>query len=269
MAKPAAYPETVLWRRRVATACVVIAAHMALLVSFQARSRPAPGRPPAGQGGVSLSIVMWKRPSPTPAPIIAPPSSPQRPQASPSPPPDPASSEPIQHPEDLGLPAPRTDLEPIPVGDAPRASTPTAMAGDAAPDDPCHFAQGLQAALQSDQTALHALTLIPRDAKSLANAIMVWNGQWVAVDALDGDASFEPVRAAIVQGLGASSVECLARVNSGPLFIIVTVWPETTVLALGSGQWRAVDLIAQPTGVGSAPTAGPALNRRHRAGAER
>jgi hypothetical protein len=240
MPKRDAYPETLPGNQRVAVAAVVIAAHLALLISVKRTMPPAIAPSEVGRGGESVEIVeMAARPAPSSPPQAATAPAP----LTPPPKPDPATPELIEHPETLGLPAPSMDLTPIPVNAAttrPRA----AMAG-IAPDDPCHIAQVLQGALQGDDAVRRALTLIPRESRSVANAIMVWDGRWVRVNGLVGDASLAPVRAAIVKSLSGTSVDCLTRLNTGPLFITIPGWPETTVLALGSGQWRASDLIAE------------------------
>jgi hypothetical protein len=155
------------------------------------------------------------------------------------------SVDPIAHPEDLGLPAPRTDIEPDPLNGEPAPPNVVAVAGLAGPTDPCGLGTALQNAMQANPQVLNALNTIPRASRSVANAIMIWDGQWVVVNALGGEKSLEPVRSAIVQTVRVAPVNCINRINSGPLFISVAGPPATTVLALGSGQWRAADLIAQ------------------------
>jgi hypothetical protein len=249
MLKRDAYPEALSWNQRLAAATVVIAAHLALLISVKTQISPAAALSEVGQGGVSIEIAeMAARaaPSSPPRAALAPTPTP----STPPPKPDPATPELIEHPETLGLPAPSTDLAPISVIGA--ATRPRVALAGIPSDDPCHYAQVLQTALQGDDEVRRALALIPRASRSVANAIMVWNGQWVPVPGSGGDGSLAPVRAAIVNSLASTSAECLTRVNTGPLFVTIPGFPDTTVLALGSGQWRASDLIAGGTDLGPA-----------------
>jgi hypothetical protein len=84
----------------------------------------------------------------------------------------------------------RFDADPEPVGSATELAALTAGGGDG---DSCGLAAGLQSALQGDNAVRAAVARIPREAKSVAGAIQLWDGRWVELSR--GDTA--PIRAAI------------------------------------------------------------------------
>ncbi|MBA3810959.1 MAG: hypothetical protein H0X27_04805 [Caulobacteraceae bacterium] len=244
------FREALSWRRRLLAATPAILAHLALLAALWISLPPKVPPIEQGGGGPTLSYIELAAPPSPPSPLVriekvdVPPPAPTA-EA------DPSAPKLIEHPEDLGLPAPRSDIEPEPLTDPTAPATVSALAGPPVPSDPCQLAQTLQLALQADARIQGALALIPRDSRSVANAIMFWDGRWVAVNALGGEAALEPIREAIVQGLATAPPDCRERFNSGPILVTVEGPAGATVLVVGSGPWRVADLIAQ----------GPELNR--------
>ncbi|MEP6967243.1 MAG: hypothetical protein ABI906_04110 [Pseudomonadota bacterium] len=238
------------WRRRLLAACPSILGHLALLAALWITLPPVTVPIEPGGGGPTLSYIELAAPPSPPSPPIPPVPDPPVDVAPPTPKvePDPSAPKLIEHPEELGLPAPRSDIQPIPVTDPAAPPSPAATLGPPTPPDSCQLADTLQLALYADPRVEGALALIPRDSRSVANAIMFWDGQWVAVNALGGEAGLEPIRAAIVQGLATASDACKERLNDGPLFVAVDGPSGTTVLVVGSGPWRVADLIAQGPG---------------------
>lgn len=108
----------------------------------------------------------------------------------------------------------------------------------------CQLTQWVQGALQQDPSVRAALSAIPREARSLANAIMLWDGRWVesrAVSALQAT----PIREAIVVGVLTAPAACRDETIRGPLLIAVPDRFGTTLLAVGSGVWKWSDLLPE------------------------
>ncbi len=107
----------------------------------------------------------------------------------------------------------------------------------------CDLTEPVQAALQSSELVNARLPQIPSARRSVANAIMVWNAEWVALhEALDPDA-MAAIRDTVAGTIAAASPECRLQPQSGPRLIVIPGVAETTVLALGSGLWRWQDLL--------------------------
>lgn len=107
--------------------------------------------------------------------------------------------------------------------------------GDAGPG--CRLEAAVGQALQADERTRSALQRLPRSARSVANAIMLWDGAWVP----DGPATagaFAALRESISAELTAAEPSCRAEVLAGPVFIPVETGGETVVLTVGSGVWR-------------------------------
>lgn len=131
--------------------------------------------------------------------------------------------------------------------DRPAVDDPVALsvAASAALGTPCDLSQWLQKALQADPQVLQALTLIPRPARSVANAIMLWDGGWVATSprAASGVAA---IRQALLAGVLAAPPACRDQPVVGPEIFTLTDAQGTTVIVVGSGAWRWGDLLIAP-----------------------
>lgn len=110
----------------------------------------------------------------------------------------------------------------------------------------CDLAGILQAYLQGDDKVATALATIPRPSRSVANAIMVWDGAWVPVPAGSPQVDVSSLRSAILEGVLAAPPDCRDAINQGPVLIALAGADGTTMLALGSGSWRASDLLTSP-----------------------
>lgn len=172
-------------------------------------------------------------------------------QASPPPP----SQRP---PDDL---AAKPDLEPLPVKDAFTRPDPTAepidlgkpvgvevaasvaaAAASASQGDPCALGEWLQNALQTDPAVQAALADVPRSARSVANAVMLWNGSWPQPSA-EAAAGMTSIRAIVMAGVASAPVNCQVQPIIGPVLITVGDDANATILAVGSGNWRWQDLL--------------------------
>jgi hypothetical protein len=107
----------------------------------------------------------------------------------------------------------------------------------------CDLTGPVQAALQTNEGLMRSLPHIPRDQRSVANAIMVWNAQWVTPDPDLAPAAFEVIRDVVAGTVAAASEECRLQPQGGPRLIMLPGTTETIVLALGSGTWRWQDVL--------------------------
>jgi hypothetical protein len=119
-----------------------------------------------------------------------------------------------------------------------------AVAENAASGRACQLGGWLQAALRADPTVQSALAAIPRADRSVANAIMLWNLRWVRQppSALAGASV---LRSALMVGVRAAPPECQTQLVRGPELLVMTDASGTTLIAIGSGEWRWADLLAQ------------------------
>jgi hypothetical protein len=139
----------------------------------------------------------------------------------------------------------------------PPTLLPTPMAEPAASSPPsedvagvggqCPIAEGVRAAVMQDAEAMAELASVPPGARTQADAVMVWNGEWRNLAAPQPQAqaqAMSPLRRIIVGVIEASTPECRDAVIVGPLFISIPEADRTTTLVVGSGAWRWSDLLA-------------------------
>lgn len=205
--------------RSTAIAALSLGAHAALLAAaFVLRPEP----PPMAAGvGVAVSVALVAAPPSEPAPPGA-----ERQAVE-------AAAEASVAPAEL---APSTPAE---------ASTETAPspAGGGSELAGCVLTDAVHAALQAEGPRA-ALARIPARRRSVAGAVMLWDGGWVRSGALDDARVARPIRAAIVEAVRAAEPGCAAAPVSGPVLLLVPDAGGATVLVLGSGTWRWADLAA-------------------------
>lgn len=136
-------------------------------------------------------------------------------------------------------PAPRALPVPIEVA-APSFETEAVM-----PPGGCAMTDHLQSELRQDVAALAAVARIPRAARTVANVVTLWSGDWVAARPLGGAEVLAPIRAAVVAAVRAAPAACRAEAIMGPRLVFVTdaTLETAIVLAFGSGRWRWDDLV--------------------------
>lgn len=137
------------------------------------------------------------------------------------------------------------DIAPLPIVELPvpaiaAAPPPTASAGAAGPS--CDLTQAVQRALRESKAVGAALLRIPVEARSVANAVMLWDGAWVAPAAIGGEAVLEPIQAKVIATVEAASQTCRMDVQAGPRLVLIPGERETLTIAIGSGSWRWGDL---------------------------
>jgi hypothetical protein len=116
-----------------------------------------------------------------------------------------------------------------------------ANAVSAASGTTCKLGEWLQGALQQDDQVGSALAHIPRPSRSIANALMVWDGSWV--NAPSAGPGLSVIRGAIVSGIRSAPQPCRTELMSGPVLLTLNDTSGATLLAIGSGQWRWDDLL--------------------------
>lgn len=115
------------------------------------------------------------------------------------------------------------------------------LAPTAAVAVPCAPLDTLQAALAADSAARSAIAAVPLSARSVAEAIVVWNVGWSEV-AGTPTAPLAIVRDVVTRTLATMPAHCLAEPVVGPRLILIDNGTQTSVLAFGSGTWRWSDL---------------------------
>ena len=206
--------------------------------------REAPSDPLVAfdQAGVSVALFDGRDRNAGAAPVLTPAakarSGPTTPQVEAKPPPQMSEVEPIY--ED-NLPPVDPTADPFSL-DAEVALS-VAAAASAASGQACDLTQWLQTALQNNPQAQAALAQIPRPARSVANAMMLWNGRWVQTPAAAG--GLQALRAAVLAGVASAPQACRAEVIRGPVLLTLADPAGSTVLAIGSGEWRWDDLGAE------------------------
>lgn len=241
--------EIVSAHPRAAAMTIAILLHLAMLAalimsgSIPVVRRPPPPLPttltlppPASDAGDSSAPIPPAGVPGEPTPDLLPPAALPLPS-------EPALPLPEAEPIDFAALTPRFDAEPDPAltGDAVDPSSGNAIRGGAGGD--CPLAASVRQVLEQNVEARTALARIPPPSRSVANAVMLWDGEWIAAERVGGPAALSAVRKAIAEALDRSSAECRARIEPGPVFLIVNGAPETIVLALGSGAWRWSDLL--------------------------
>lgn len=226
-------------RRFVATLALVVLAHGLLLVWFMAAAG-RPYAPPAGQDGdaaVTLGLAATQPPQVRNHSKSRPSVPKAQARDRPPPPIGEGDAQPEAIPDPAGSQA-SADAAHFPV-EIDRSFAEAA----GAPGAPCQLADLLQQSLRGDLRVAAALTQLPRSDRSVANALILWDGAWVYPADMRDRPALDSLRAAIVDRLQFARSDCLARPNAGPVFLLIPRTQETVVLTVGSGEWRWSDLM--------------------------
>ena len=132
------------------------------------------------------------------------------------------------------IPAPEIEIAVASV----RSATATGAGGD------CAVAEAVGNSLRTDPRAAAALAALPASARTVANALMLWDGRWTALAAPDAAAAVADLRAIVVASVQATPVACQVAPVTGPRLVIVSDTAGTVVLAFGSGTWTWAALAA-------------------------
>ena len=113
------------------------------------------------------------------------------------------------------------------------AAAPQAVVGGTG----CALNDQVQAALRASPAVKAALAAMPRTARSVADAMLLWDGHWADAAQLGGAGVATPIRATVAAALRSAPADCLAAPIAGPRFLFVPADGGTRVIALGSGEW--------------------------------
>ena len=131
----------------------------------------------------------------------------------------------------------------------------------------CGMAGMLAKGISENPAAMAAVAALPREVRSDADAVMLWNGTWLdtnqppalgavpVVSALTGQDPVTVLKTVILNTLAAAPTECREVASLGPQLIPVIEPSRTTMLVIGSGQWRWASLLEPPTDPLTAPGA--------------
>jgi hypothetical protein len=109
----------------------------------------------------------------------------------------------------------------------------------------CDISETLARAFNGNEIVKSELARIGPGSRSVANAIMFWDGGWVELPKSAPPEAIEKLRRAIIEGVKAAPPECLTQDVAGPRFIAVTGNGPTMMLVLGSGAWRWEQLLTE------------------------
>lgn len=215
-------------------------AHLVLLGALLLAPPPAPrAEPEAGFATVFLELA------PVAGAGSASPRSRSKPELEvrkedlPPRPPPPMEVEPIYADVETAAQTAETTPEEL-AADAALAQAVAAAAGEAS-GSACNLADWLQTALRDDARVQTALAALPVNTRSVAGAIMLWDGDWTPAPQ-GGQVGIAVLRSAVLAGLAAAPPACLAETMRGPALLAIPEPRGATVLAVGSGEWRWQDL---------------------------
>jgi len=112
----------------------------------------------------------------------------------------------------------------------------------ATPAGGCATLKLVSDALLADPDAMDAILRAPPEARSIADAIVVWNAGWSAA-AGSVDSPLGAVRAVAEQSLRAVDEGCLDEPIAGPRLIAIPAGERTTFIVFGSGNWSWRELL--------------------------
>jgi hypothetical protein len=207
-------PQAPLRRRHLLFPAILIA-EAALLLLFVTRREPVAQESPRG---AALSIVDIAGP------------------------PEEAPQEPTPEQAEVVRPEPLVELTPqIPPIEAAAIDEPAAApaAGTA-----CDLAETLRRTVQDDPLLGASVDSIAPEARSVANAVMLWDGAWVDVEEASSQAAILTLRSALMERIRTAPPECVMEEVTGPRFITFAGAADTTMLVLGSGTWRWAQLLS-------------------------
>ena len=100
-------------------------------------------------------------------------------------------------------------------------------------------------AIARDPAAMAELAALAPLYRTSADAVLLWNGQWLATGQEAGAVPVMPaLRRIVEQVVTEASPECRATPTNGPQFLAIPEQDRTTTLVIGSGTWRWSDLLA-------------------------
>lgn len=166
-----------------------------------------------------------------------------------SPDPDPgqpAKAIPEQHSPTSQKSHPIIELAPLPSLALPNLDTSPGAAEDSGTAGGCGLTNQLQTAILQDPASLTELAALPAGTRTEADAVMLWNGQWLDPGPHRSGLIGNPLRDLVERLVSAAPEQCRLAAWTGPQFIAIAQGQRTTMLVVGSGLWRWQDLLTPP-----------------------
>lgn len=212
--------------RRLEITAAVLLAHLTAGAWLAVAPAPMPGMESPEGSAINLSLANLApadADSPQPSFSGKTASRPRQSQSSPAPP---------------ANPMPPEDGPESPVADP--ADDDTASVG-ALPwmigvDEPCDMVSGVEARMQADPAVLEALGALPPNARSVANAVMLWDGAWTLGPS--PSAALVALDQGLERALTGAPPGCLDAQVLGPRLVTLRDSRGATLLVIGSGEWR-------------------------------
>ena len=164
----------------------------------------------------------------------------------------------VDTPDAPAKPAKRVQVSKI----RPQLLVPTPITIDAPPaaagsgtGQGCGMAGMLAKGISENSEAMAAVAALPRDVRSEADAVMLWNGTWLdtgssaalsalpVVSAMTGQDPVTVLKTVILATLAAAPAKCREVESLGPQLIPVAEPGRTSMLVIGSGAWRWASLL--------------------------
>lgn len=142
---------------------------------------------------------------------------------------------PVTEPKLVAL-ATRVDEPSIEIaGEAPPVA-PMALAATPSGNG-CAGGDVIETVLRTRADVHTALDAMPRAARSVADAVLLWNGRWIGAGQVGGAGAIDPIRAAVVTAVRAMPAGCRDATITGPRFVFVALPSGNRILTFGSGEW--------------------------------
>lgn len=138
-------------------------------------------------------------------------------------------------------PPPPPPRPPLPALEPPAPAAPPPDAVGATISAACAPLDAITQAIEADPAARAAVEQAPRSARSVAEALVIWNERWTDL-AVPPDAPLTPVRATVMRALVPLAPACLEASITGPRLLPIAGARGTTLLVFGSGVWSWQDL---------------------------
>jgi hypothetical protein len=231
-------------RLRWTAAGLALGLHLAILILFVSGHPALTAGDGVGAGAMDVSLAGLSKGSALPPAAAAPPTPPS--------PPTPAPADAIK-PRSviqivsgiLAIPLQEHSVTPQPLVATPTVAQ-TAAPVSGSPGAACDIGEAVQTMLRSDPETHAAIVLIPRQERSVANAVLLWNGQWVAPAGVGGATAFATIKTSIRQIVATASPGCREQEIVGPRFMLIPAGTEMIVAVVGNASWRWSDILVDP-----------------------
>ena len=243
--------------RRWGISLIVIAFHFVVFAAMSLGPTVVP-TPQAEPGVLTVALFDRLAPRATPTPETPTPTEPlpdrppspttdDKPASAPLLAPTPAPLDVVAVVRELAVADPTAQPRPLSHAAASRPEAAVTVSQTADSASTCQMTEQLQARLAVDPQVLAALARIPRDARSVANALMLWDGAWVGTDQRETAQALTTLQASIAAAIETASPDCRSLPVLGPRLLSIPDASGATLLVIGSGAWHWDDLLTQQT----------------------